>query len=167
MLGLTTSACNKAFLDTYPYDGISSTKIFENDRNATLAVSGIYQSAAQNAFKDQFLTITTYMGPDGYTYGRSGANLGTAYPMGLGTARDNPINGMYTGLYRPIVYANDVIAGLDGNENVSEELRNRLIGEAKFFRGLCYFYLWNLFGDVVVTDKPTHVEETLLPRTPV
>ncbi len=167
LFAVATAACNKGFLDTYPYDGISSSKIFENDKNATLAVNGIYQSAAQNSFRDQFLTITTYMGPDSYTYGRSGVNLGTSFPMGLGTARDNPINAMYTGLYRPIVYANDVISGLDNNQNVSEELRNRLIGEAKFFRALSYFYLWNLFGDVVLTDKPTPVEETFLPRTPV
>ena len=160
-------SCKKGFLDRNPYNGVSSSVIFTSDENARLAVNGIYQAAGQNAFKDQFLAVTTYMGPDSYTYGRGGVNLGTTFPMGLGTARENTIPAIYQNLYRPIVYANDVIAGLDDNENVSEELRNRLIGEAKFLRGLCYFYLWNLFGDVVLFDKPTPVEETFLPRTPV
>lgn len=166
LLLFTCMACNEEFLDTAPYDGISSTKIFENDDNALLAVNGIYQAAAQNAFKNQFLTLTTFLGPDSYSYGRAGA-LGTAIPMGLGTTRDGPVNATYTNLYKPIVYANDVIAGLKDNDKVTEELRNRLIGEARFFRGLCYFYLWNLFGDVVLIDKPTPVAETFLPRTPV
>lgn len=166
-LALIFTSCKKDFLDRSPYDGVSSAVVFESDASATLAVNGIYQSAAQNAFKDQFLTVLSYMGPDGYTYGRSGVNLGTAFPMGQGTARENTIPAIYQNLYRPTVYANDVIAGLEGNENVTPELRDRLIGEAKFFRGLCYFYLWNLFGDVVMFDKPTPVEETFVARSPV
>src|SRR5690606_25137339 len=70
----------------------------------------------------------------------------------------------YRNFYRPVIYANDVILGLEDNENVTEELRNRLIGEAKFLRGLSYFYLWNLYGGVVILDKPTPVTETYLPR---
>lgn len=166
-LVLTFSSCKKDFLDRAPYHGVSSSVIFESDASALLAVNGIYQTAAQNSFRDQFLVVTTYMGPDAYTYGRSGVNLGTAFPMGQGTARDNTIPAIYTNLYRPTVYANDVIAGLDGNDKITPALRDRLIGEAKFFRGLCYFYLWNLFGDVVLIDKPTPVEETFLPRSPV
>lgn len=158
------ASCNKDFLDTSPYNGISSTKIFDNDGNANLAVNGIYQAAAQNAFLTNFVKYATNMGPDAYSYGRPAP---TAIFTGTATNRDGDIKSIYTGLYRPIIYANDVIAGLEGNEKVSSDLRNRLIGEAKFFRGLCYFYLWNFFGDVVLLDKPTPPEQTFLPRSPV
>ncbi|ANH83569.1 hypothetical protein A8C56_23655 [Niabella ginsenosidivorans] len=164
LFSLPFMACNKNFLDTVPYDGISSTKIFENDANAKLAVNGIYQAASQKAFLDPFINVTTNLGPDSYSYGRAASN---AFSMGLGTNRGTGILNIYTNFYKPIIYANDVIAGLDNNENVTEDLRNRLIGEAKFFRGLCYFYLWNYFGDVVLIDKPTPVSETFLPRSPV
>src|SRR5690606_11834274 len=70
----------------------------------------------------------------------------------------------YENFYRTIIYANDIIVGLDGNENVTETLREQYIGEAKFLRGLCYFYLWNFYGGVVILDKPIPVEESLLPR---
>lgn len=163
LFSLLLIACNKEFLDTSPYDGLSSSKIFENDANAKLAVNGIYQAAAQTAFRDPFLNLTTNLGPDSYSYGRAASN---ALSMGLATNRAAGILNLYTNLYKPIVYANDVIAGLDNNTNVTEDLRNQLIGEAKFFRGLCYFYLWNYFGDVVLIDKPTPVEETFLPRSP-
>ncbi|MCC6683713.1 MAG: RagB/SusD family nutrient uptake outer membrane protein [Bacteroidia bacterium] len=167
LLAATGISCNKDFLDTVPFNGLSSTKIFENDANAKLAVNGMYQAIAQNAFKDFFPTLTANLGPDAYTYGRNGQVFGSSFSIGQGTARDNWVTNIYTGLYRPIVYANDIIAGLEGNEKVNEVLGNRLIGEAKFIRGLCYFYLWNFYGDVVLIDKPTPVNETFLPRSPV
>lgn len=157
-------SCNKDFLDTTPYDGLSSGKIFENDANAKFAVNGIYQAVAQTAFNDPFINITTNLGPDSYSHGRPKNN---ALSMGLGTNRDASFLELYTNLYKPIIYANDVISGLENNKNVTEDLRIRSIGEAKFFRGLCYFYLWNYFGDVVLIDKPTPVSETFLPRSPV
>lgn len=164
LLLITCSACKKDFLNTSPYDAISSSKVFENDANAELAVNGIYQAASQKAFADQFLNITTNLGPDSYSHGRA-ANQ--AVSKDEYTNRATGIANLYTNLYRPIVYANDVIAGLENNDKVTETLRNRLIGEAKFLRGLCYFYLWNYFGDVVLMDKPMPVAETFLPRTPV
>lgn len=160
---LMSVACNKGLLDTAPYDGVSSATIFENDANAKLAVNGIYQSAAQTAFAGAFINGTTNLGPDSYSYGRPS----NAISQGQGTSRTASILSVYTSLYQPIVYANDVIAGLDNNPNVTDSLRTRLIGEAKFFRGLCYFYLWNYFGDVVLSDKPMPVSETFLPRSPV
>ncbi|SDD03645.1 RagB/SusD family nutrient uptake outer membrane protein [Niabella drilacis] len=164
LLILPAMACNKNFLDRAPYDGVGSSRIFENDANATLAVNGIYQSAAQTAFKDPFLNITTNLGPDSYSYGRAGAN---AISTGMSTSRAAGILNLYTNFYQPIMYANDVIAGLNNNEKVTEALRNRLTGEAKFFRGLCYFYLWNYFGEVVILDKPMPVDATYLPRSSV
>lgn len=157
-------SCNDNFLDTSPYNGIASATIFENDENATMAMNGVYNAMAQSAFKDPFL-IFTNLGPDAFSWGRT--PWGYALVTGAATSRDAPIVNNYRNIHKPIVYANDVIAGLDGNENVSEELRERLIGEARFVRGLCYFYLYNIWGDVVLIDKPTPVAETYLPRNPV
>lgn len=158
-----TYGCDDGFLDTVPYNGFSSAVIFNNDQNAVMAMNGVYNAMAQSAFKDPFL-IMTNLGPDAFPWGRPwGYNLIT----GTATTREQPIFNVYKNLYRPIVYANDVIAGLEGNENVSEAVRNRLIGEAKFVRGLCYFYLYNIYGGVVLIDKPTPVSETYLPRSTV
>jgi len=40
-----------------------------------------------------------------------------------------------------------------------------MLGEAKFLRGLCYFYLWDLYGGVILLDKPTAPSDTYLPRS--
>lgn len=44
--------------------------------------------------------------------------------------------------------ANAAIEGLNKANNLTEIVKNQLIGEAKFIRAFCNFYLVNLYGDV-------------------
>jgi starch-binding outer membrane protein, SusD/RagB family len=155
-------SCDDDFLDTTPYDGFSNTMIFASDENATMAMNGVYNALARYAFYTDFYNYITNLGPEGFEQGR--AAWGLTLSAGLATAREGGILNNYRNFYRPIIYANDVIAGLEGNENVSEALREKLIGEAKFARGICYFYLLQLFGGVVILDQPMPVSETYLPR---
>ncbi|TDB62703.1 RagB/SusD family nutrient uptake outer membrane protein [Arundinibacter roseus] len=154
--------CNDGFLDTAPYDGLSTSLIFNSDANALMAMNGVYSTLANRSFEAEFFNYVTNLGPEGFDQLR--APWGMTHAMGLATARDANIQANYRNFYRPIIYANDVISGLDGNEAVSDDLRKRMIGEAKFIRGLCYFYLNNFYGGVILLDKPTPVTETYLPR---
>jgi starch-binding outer membrane protein, SusD/RagB family len=156
------SGCDDGFLDTAPYDGLSSSMIFNSDANAIMAMNGTYNALSRNAFGPDFYVFISAIGPEGYGIVRG--NWGMSHSMGLGTSRDGQITNVYRNFYRPILYANEIISGLDKNNKVSTDLRNRLIGEAKFVRGLCYFYLYNLYGGVVILDKPTPVGETYLSR---
>ncbi len=163
VLMLQTS-CDDGFLDTAPYDGLSSSLIFNSDANALMAMNGTYSTLANLSFEAEFYNYVTNLGPDGFDFSRP--PWGMTHSTGLATSRDAQIVANYRRFYRPIIYANDVIAGMQGNENVSEALRERMIGEAKFIRALCYFYLKNFFGALVLLDKPTPVTETYLPRSP-
>ena len=59
-----------------------------------------------------------------------------------------------------IIYkSNAIIEGLSSSSGVSENLKNQLMGEAKFVRAFCHFYLVNLWGDVpliLTTDYKTN-----------
>lgn len=88
------------------------------------------------------------------------------WETGIATPSEGYFLDFYTNLYNMIRVANEVIYNLDGNENITADLRDRLIGEARFFRGMGYFLLWHFFGDVVLRDKPLPVNETNLPKTP-
>lgn len=59
--------------------------------------------------------------------------------------------------YRGINKANFVILNEDKFENVSEEMVNQSIGEAKFMRGLYYFFLVTRFGDIPLVVEMTGV----------
>jgi hypothetical protein len=155
-------SCNDGFLDTTPYDGLSSSQIFNSDQYALMAINGAYNALAQNAFSADFYVFVSCLGPEGY--GHSRGDWGQGHSQGFGTSRHAQVTNVYRNMYRPIIYSNDIIAGLEGNEMVTAAVRERLIGEAKFLRSLCYFYLYNLYGGVPILDKPTPVGETSLPR---
>lgn len=162
LLALHTS-CDDGFLDRAPYDGLSSSLIFNSNENALMAMNGAYSTLANLTFEAEFYNYITNLGPDGFDYSRP--TWGMTHSQSLATARDANIVTNYRRFYRPIIYANDIIAGMENNEKVSEALRDRMIGEAKFIRAICYFYLKNLFGKLVLLDKPTPVTETYLPRS--
>jgi hypothetical protein len=47
-----------------------------------------------------------------------------------------------------IYQTNAAIAGLNASTDISNSLRNQLVGECEFVRALCYFHLTNLYGAV-------------------
>src|SRR5690606_41616797 len=54
----------------------------------------------------------------------------------------------WASLYQYIYQANASIEGLEKADNLNPQVKSQLLGEAKFIRAFCYFYLVNYFGDV-------------------
>ena len=153
------TACDKNFLDTKPYDAISSVSAYTSDANAKMSVNGIYNAINQSSSLEGLCFVFTNIGPDGFGWSRDGQ-----IEQGLSTIRHSTYLNTYTAFYRVIRYANDAISNLTNNGKVSKDLANRLVGEAKFMRGMSYFYLWQLYGGVIIMDKPLLPSETYLPR---
>ena len=61
---------------------------------------------------------------------------------------------MFGDLFEGIFIANNVLANVIGNENISEEVRNRVTGEALFGRGLFYSAALSLFGNIPKITTP-------------
>jgi hypothetical protein len=66
--------------------------------------------------------------------------------------------------YNTIYVTNSVIEGLPKSKYISTRLKNQLLGEAKFMRAYCYFYLVNLYGDVPLVLSSDYRSSSLLPR---
>lgn len=58
------------------------------------------------------------------------------------------VNSVWRALYTGISRANDVIDKVEPSQNVSSDLKGRVVGEAKFLRAYYYFYLVQLWGEV-------------------
>ena len=71
----------------------------------------------------------------------------------LVTSTNQSINNLWKELYLGIRDANNVIANVP-EINMNEELKNRIIGEAKFLRALNYFNLVRCFGEVPLRTEP-------------
>lgn len=153
------AGCEDGFLDRKPYDALSSQGVWDSDETAQLEVTGIYRIA--NA--DYCLMSVPYRfscwGPDGFNYFRDRAiecNSATVYT-------GNYLN-TYRAFYKLIRASNDAIMHLTDNDKITATLRDQLLGQAKFFRGISYFYLWQCFGGVIIMDKVLNSEDTYLPR---
>src|SRR5699024_11922836 len=78
------------------------------------------------------------------------------------------IRNMWSRNYSGINRANTAIINIAEMEKsiISENLRNRLIGELRFLRGLYYFNLVRYFGDVPLVTNVETVQDAMIPRTP-
>jgi hypothetical protein len=145
-------SCNKLVEIDSPTNTIVSEQAFNNDYNANTSINGLYsklidQSGAL-AFGNSATTLELAI------YSDEGALFGTDpgllpfYTNQLLPNDNVVLTRFWQQPYEIIYRANACLEQLENNNNVSSILRGRLIGETKFLRAYCYFYLLNLFGDV-------------------
>lgn len=72
---------------------------------------------------------------------------------------------LWSDMYKLIYRANAILEGLS-DSTIDSEKRNQLLGEAKFIRAFCYFYLVNLYGDLPLVLTTSYQENSTLPRSP-
>lgn len=113
-----------------------------------------------------FLTVT---GTDIFTNGFGG--VANAPDINNYSANLLGTNGMITTVwnqfYVGINQCNTVVERTPAVNDMSEEEKARVMGEARFLRGLYYFHLAQQFGDVHFTLEETIGVETEANRTPV
>lgn len=147
------------FLDRSPYNDLSGNTVWTSDANALMQLNGVYKQTKNGWSMQGYCYHFTCFGPDGYDYFRN-SNI----EMATATTRDGIFLAAYQDYYKVINAANDAIANLTDNPNITPKLRERMIGEARFLRGFSYFMLWQLYGGVIILDKPTQPIDTYLPR---
>lgn len=150
------------FLDRQPNNALSEKVIWQSDETATMAVNGIYSTANLEWCLHSYCKNFTNWGPDGFGFPRA-----STIEQGTASERDGNFLSTYSAYYRLIRTANDAIFNLADNPKITPELAARMSGEAKFFRAFSYLILWQLFGEVVLLDKPLPPSDTYLPRSPV
>lgn len=166
---LSFNSCNKLIDPGVPDNRIDNEKIFTSDTLSRLAVVGVYaamMSESKSIFNggttllaslsaDELTEKTGYV--DEYAFYRNSLN-----PY-IGILDDN----LWKPAYNYIYNCNSIIEGLNEYHGVSPNLKNRLIGEVKFLRAFCYYYLVNLFGDVPLVLVTDYTKSATIPRTPV
>ncbi len=121
------------------FDGVLNAAYFYQHASATpMAVMGDFRADNALMMEAPYTDFDSY-GPD------------------LTTMEDQFFGPFYSGLYKSILSANNVI------ENSSNETE---VGEAKFLRALAYFKLVRVFGDVTVnlSATPDIADDAILAR---
>jgi starch-binding outer membrane protein, SusD/RagB family len=162
------SSCSESKLEETPLDFISTSNAFNTPEDAEMGVNGLY-SLTRNWFSninEKYMFVLTSLGTDESFNGEDPAggsmsNWDTEIiPTGTFPAT------YWTKAYDLIQQSNVVLAGIDNITWVDEDLKNKRIAEAKFFRAFNYRILVTLFGDVPLQITPVNTAKTDFVRAP-
>lgn len=142
--GAFASSCTKSDLFKAPQNAISADQVFTTPDRIEKASVGMYDALQNsNFFSGRVLIYADIRGldaiPNSY-FGNMGFYSST-------NSSDGTVASAYQAAYRTIYQANLFLQGFTPKASVvSADKANQYIGEAKFIRSLCYFYLVNLWA---------------------
>jgi hypothetical protein len=161
--------CRRVIEVDSPVTSTNGANVYQSDATATAVLTGIYtnMSAQNNLLPGAYLS-TMFLYPaltaDELTlYNPNDGNLVPFYKNDLTSS----FSVYWNNIYSIIFVANSAIEGLNGSSGLTPAIKQQLLGEAKFIRAFCYFYLVNLFGDVPLTLTADYKTNAVLSRTPI
>ncbi|CAM4276657.1 RagB/SusD family nutrient uptake outer membrane protein [Zobellia nedashkovskayae] len=161
---LVLSSCDD-FLEEDLRDQITPDAFFTNDKEAELAVNGVYRLLQDNnVYRQRGLDNYYTSGADVQAANRDVNGSIHNYLIQEGTADGN---GTWIQLYKVVNNTTEFISNIEGNESLSQEAMDSRLGELLFLRALAYYHLTNLWGDVpFYTEQLPVLERSVLGRTP-
>ena len=148
---LPFSYCKKFILVGPPSTAIVGATAFNNDASATAAVLAIYSRIMEdpNSFCDGELSLSALCALSADELDDYGTEPGKQQIYTNSLAVTNAITyTKWSELYKYIYTCNAIIGGITRSSLLTSQVRQHLLGEARFIRAFCFFYLTNLFGDV-------------------
>lgn len=168
LLSLCFIGCRRAVEVPPPITQLVSTSVYSTNVGAAAAVSGIYITMANNApIGGGYYGISALAGlsADEFTlYPGADLLLNQYYTNAILSTSYSPI---WQNLYNYIYQANSAIEGVFLSNGVTPALKQQLLGEAKFIRAFCHFYLVSFYGNVpIVTSTDYRVNALISPSPP-
>ncbi|BAV04955.1 SusD family protein [Filimonas lacunae] len=160
----------KKFTDVpAPNNQLSSGVVYTNNATLKSAVAGMYATlAVSNSFDLQTgLTACAAMSADEMVYPTGTDYDGFVYNT-LSVNDFNVLN-QWAGFYETIYQANSIIEGVQNSAKgvLTDSLKNNVIGECKFLRAFCHFYLTNLWGKVPLITSTDAMKNNTVSRSEV
>lgn len=157
MLAFIAPSC-KDFLEENPKDRIATSNYYSSEQDAISAVNAIYahlNSQSGDTFGGVFHSnfwITIGLASDEMLNNQAGA-VNEDQLSNFTYSPDNAvIFDVWKQHYKAISLANIAIERIPAI-NMNETLRDRLVNEAKFLRGMLYFNLVRMFGEIPLVLK--------------
>jgi hypothetical protein len=160
LISLIFVAMSCETLEEEPFSEVGSEFFYEDAGDAVIAVNAVYAQlkSGNGYYRQQFLSnmhAASDLGPSSWRHGdfRRGT-IESPNPM---------LERSWIDIYVCIKDANNVINRVPEIPEMDEELRKRVIGEARFIRALSYFNLVRCFGEVPLRTEPVEPGEDGLP----
>lgn len=141
-------------LDRYPLEELSDGSFWKSATDAEMAVSDLYNALP---YWDVDEAINSDDAVHGIKWAAGNISKGVY----------DPLDQSWSSTYGYIREANLVLSKVDEVPDYDQEEKNKVLGQAYFFRGFLYFDLIRQFGDVPYTDSPlTLADQENITRTP-
>lgn len=181
ILGGLFFSCKKLVEIPPPIDTITTTQVFNTDRQAEAAMVGVYGKMINGATTTNGLVwqqiysggLSTILGglssDELFNYkGASEQNFYSFNSNKLTISNSSRADYVWASAYVTVYGANSVIEGIAASTSsqLSDSARKVLTGEAKFARAFAYFMLTNFYGDVPLALTVDFNQTIRLPRAP-
>lgn len=159
-----TSGCEKFVETDKPANKVTAKEAWANNLSAAGVLTKLYSDMSSSTVVSGKYGISYLTGllSDELQLFNNDPNLLPFYKNSLQSTNTNTV---WPSFYNYIYTCNDACENLPNSKGVSSEVRNQLLGEAKFVRAFCYFYLVNLFGDVPLVTSTNYAENRLAGRS--
>jgi len=175
-LAFFTSSCTKNLLDQTPTVDLPSSAFWNTEADATTALMGAYSAVRPLFDRDYYLDgQSEYMRVRGTSTTSGNLRLGDAYnggnynPNGYGSSFDKMYQYLYGGVNRTNYVIENVKKMLPTAKSTSIASLEAVIGEARLLRGMVYFRLISMWGDVPYFTKIAYADADVatLSRIPI
>lgn len=164
--GLTFSSCSDDFLDQTNSHQLSQDAFFDSDEAVEKNIWPLY-SYVWYDFNDKFY----------YGMGDGRANNITAqysnyiypYTNFTETSLSQGLSEAWAALYSVVDQSDNAVINIQtkSSSNVSQTAKEQCTAEARFMRGVAYWYIGSLWGCGVIYENPTqHVNNYVIPANP-
>lgn len=142
ILSVAFVACNDLSLD--PVDQLVESNFPLTDADAISAVNGIYSYNVISTSYSYLIDLTSEVEVSGENPSGAGGLLGSIQ----WEPSNSYFSSVWNATYQGVTSANSLIDRLEVSTNITESLKRRLIGEAKFLRAYYYQYAVQFWGEV-------------------
>lgn len=161
---LSLSSCMDEFLKESPEDRFVINNFYSSQSDAEAAVAAVYEKLYNLYERNMFILNELPADTE-----KNGLGMPNQYLQNLEFLRHTSENQftreMWLQCYSGIARANTAIINIPSIE-MDDQIKARLIGEAKFLRALYYFNLVRFYGDVPMILKLESVKDALGGRVP-
>lgn len=157
LTGVMAAACTSCsdFLDKHPFDRVDPQETVTDEVAVAMTNSCYLTLQSSNMYNQRIWTLDIVAGNSVVGAGGGDDGLETVQASNFTTMSDN---GMALYMWRSpwvgIGHCNDAIAAIENNEDLSQEIHDRSLGEALFLRAHYYYVLARLYGGLPLRDKP-------------
>lgn len=161
-LAILPISCDDQLLDQVNTNTVSTGTFWANENDVALAVNGMYHPITNTFFWGRIVHTGAILRSDVFNVRPFGPNTAMSTFQGeAGAARWS--TEIWQEPFKSIFRANAVIENTNETNVADQTTRNGFVGQAYFVRGLAYWYLVNLYGNVPLVTNTAQSADDFFP----